>query len=115
MVWLGITALRKSKLIFVPAGSKINADTFQTLILDDAIKNLGSLSFQQDRAPSHTANFTKNSFKSKNVAFFNKSERLLSSPDLNSLDFCVWSIFKAKVCAVSHTNFNSLRRALVQE
>ena len=62
MVWAGISAVGRTPLIFVPAGVKIYSSTYQELILEPVVKNLGqtmfnggSFVFQQDGAPAHTA------------------------------------------------------------
>ena len=35
-----------------------------------------------------------------------------NSPDLNPLDYSVWSILERKACATRHTTVDSLKRAL---
>ena len=42
MVWAGIPADSRTDLIFVPAGAKINAITYQELILNPEVKHAGS-------------------------------------------------------------------------
>uniref|UniRef100_A0A914E5S4 Transposase n=1 Tax=Acrobeloides nanus TaxID=290746 RepID=A0A914E5S4_9BILA len=39
-------------------------------------------------------------------------EWLPNSPDLNPLDYAVWSILEQKACAKPHSNVESLKRAL---
>lgn len=36
------------------------------------------------------------------------------SPDLNPLDFSVWSILEKRVCATRHKSLESLKRVLVK-
>ena len=38
-----------------------------------------------------------------------------SSPDLNPMDFCVWSLLETKACLVSHTSAEALKRSLLRE
>ena len=37
-----------------------------------------------------------------------------NSPDLNPMDYSVWSILEAKACAKPHKNVESLKRALLK-
>ena len=36
-------------------------------------------------------------------------------PDVNPLDFCVWSILETKACSKSHKSIESLKVSLVKE
>ena len=36
-------------------------------------------------------------------------------PDLNPMNFLVWSILKAKVCYVAHTSVDALKTSLMRE
>jgi hypothetical protein len=36
-----------------------------------------------------------------------------SSPDLNPLDFCLWSILEANACAKSHTSLDAQKESLI--
>ncbi|KAK0403014.1 hypothetical protein QR680_016669 [Steinernema hermaphroditum] len=106
MVWGGISGLGKTKLVFVPKGAKINADTYRELILEGAVipwaqENAENIewSLQQDCVPAHDAK--------KTLTF-----GLQNSPDLNPLDFAVWGIMEQKACAVKHKSVDSLKRAL---
>ena len=69
-----------------------------------------AVTFQQDGATAHTAKMVqawcKNNFKS----FWSKKLWLPSSPDLNPMDFGVWSILERKTCAVSHSNVEKLKK-----
>ncbi|KAK0394707.1 hypothetical protein QR680_000887 [Steinernema hermaphroditum] len=108
MVWGGISGLGKTKLVFVPKGAKINADTYRELILEGAVipwaqENAENIewSLQQDWAPAHGAKKT-----------LQWTFGLQNSPDLNPLDFSVWGIMEQKACAVKHKSVGSLKRAL---
>ncbi|KAI6659868.1 hypothetical protein LOD99_14208 [Oopsacas minuta] len=37
------------------------------------------------------------------------------SPDLNPMDYSIWSILETNACSKSHTNVESLKRALCRE
>ena len=81
-----------------------------------ARKHFGSehWTFQQDSAPSYKARGTK-AWLQREVPGFILQELWPSfSPDLNPLDYCVWSILQAKVCAKKHKCLESLKKDLSQ-
>ena len=49
------------------------------------------------------------------LPFWSKKVWLPSSLDLNSMDFCVWSILEADACASSHDSVEALKDWLSQE
>ena len=121
MVWGGISANYRTNHIFVLSGVKINSKAYRELILDTEVKGFGcknfgnkSWTFQQDGAPAHTANTTQQWFRDKNIAFISKEQWPPSSPDLNPMDYSVWSILEQKVCASSHANISSLKQRSVK-
>uniref|UniRef100_A0A914ECA4 Transposase n=1 Tax=Acrobeloides nanus TaxID=290746 RepID=A0A914ECA4_9BILA len=76
--------------------------------------------FQQDGAPGHKAIETQ-AFLRENCPDFIKvdthwrnadGEWPPNSPDLNPLDYVVWSILEEKACAKPHKNVKFLKRAL---
>ena len=122
MVWGGISAVGRTPLVFIPVGVKINALTYQNLILEPILKELKvnmfenqPFLFQQDGAPAHTANSTQECLRNELPDFISKEEWPPSSPDLNPLDFCVWSILEAKACSKPHRNIESLKASVVKE
>ena len=75
----------------------------------------------QDGAPSHKAEETQN-FIRDNVPEFievdispqrNNGEWPPNSPDLNVLDYSLWSILKADACAKPHQSIEALKKSLV--
>ncbi|KAK0417925.1 hypothetical protein QR680_013281 [Steinernema hermaphroditum] len=119
MVWGGISGLGKTKLVFVPKGAKINADTYRELILEGAVipwaqENAENIewSLQQDWAPAHGAKKTLQWCEANLPSFWSKDVWPSNSPDLNPLDFSVWGIMEQKACAVKHKSVGSLKRAL---
>ena len=47
--------------------------------------------------------------------FISKEEWLPSSPDLNPMDFSIWSILGTKACAKSHSSVETLKKSLLRE
>ena len=122
MVWAGISAVGRTPLIFVPAGVKINSSTCCELILEPVVKNLSrnmfngeSFIFQQDGVPTHTSNASQTWLRKNIPRFIAKDEWPLYSPDLNPMDYSVWSILESRVCAKSHKSINSFKRKLKEE
>ena len=74
-----------------------------------------SFLFQQDGAPVHTANTTQSCLSTKIPDFISKVEWPPSSPDLNPMDFSLWSILETKACAKSHKSVDSLNKSLLKE
>ena len=121
MVWAGISSLGRTPIVFIPTGVKINAQTYQNLVLKPIVKDLSKsmfnnepFLFQQDGAPAHTANTTQSWLHSEIPDFICKQEWPPSSPDLNPLDFSVWSILQTKACCKSHKNLEALKRSIIR-
>ncbi|KAI6648699.1 MhmaT1 transposase [Oopsacas minuta] len=122
MVWAGVSAVGRTPLIFIPPGVKINAKTYQELVLEPVVKGLSQTMFsgqqfvfQQDGAPAHTANTTQDWLKHNIPNFIHKDEWPPYSPDLNPMDYSVWSILENKACSVSHNTVSSLKISLCRE
>ena len=71
--------------------------------------------FQQDGGPSHTANKTQQWCKTNFPNFRPKNIWPSSSPDLNPMDFSIWSILEKNSCAMPHSTLESLKKTLVRE
>ena len=106
----------------VPQGVKIKAVTYEELILEPVVKHLsqnmfggGPFLFQQDGAPAHTANKTQKWLQENVPDFLSKDEWPPSSPDLNPMDFCVWSVLESNACAKAHRSVEALKLTLERE
>ena len=122
MVWAGISAKGRSPLVFVPVGAKINSSTYQKLILEPVLKDLSKtifnkepFLFQQDGAPAHTSNISQNWLRENIPDFITKEEWPPSIPDLNPMDFSIWSILQKNACAKSHSSVEALKKSLHRE
>ena len=72
------------------------------------------LCFQQDSAPAHKGNETQDWLSEHCPDFITREEWPPNSPDLNPLDYAVWSIPEEKACAKSHKDVESLKHALIK-
>ncbi|KAF2354610.1 hypothetical protein FHG87_014634 [Trinorchestia longiramus] len=122
MVWAAVTATGKSPLIFVPCGVKLNSKRYISLILKSkllpwAIEHFqGSpWSLQQDSAPSYGSNVTQTWIQRNIPSFISKDVWPARSPDLNPLDFSIWSILETRVLATPHTSLEFLKVKLQWE
>lgn len=133
MVWAGVSFDTKAPLIFVKAGVKIDTDVYRQDILEPieewAQEHYGideegywhQWTFQQDNAPSH-ASFKENKEKFEIPTqkwldehfpdFITKDQWPAASPDLNPLDYAIWSVLESKVNAETHESVESLTEAL---
>uniref|UniRef100_A0A914E5Z9 DDE_3 domain-containing protein n=1 Tax=Acrobeloides nanus TaxID=290746 RepID=A0A914E5Z9_9BILA len=65
-------------------------------------------------SPSHKANENQDFLRDRCPDFITRDEWPPSSPDLNPLDYAVWSILEEKACAKPHPTVESLKRALMK-
>ena len=71
-----------------------------------------AVTLQQDGATVHTAKMVQAWCKDNFKFFWSKVLWPPSSPDLNPMDFGIWSILERKACAVSHSNVEKLKKKL---
>lgn len=121
MVWGAITSNGKSPLVFVESGVKIKKDEYQKTILEDVLKPWANAHFgnnrwcfQQDSAPAHKARTTQQWCKRELPDFIAHEDWPSNSPDLNPLDFSVWSVIESKVCSTRHASLDSLKASLIE-
>lgn len=122
MVWAGITASGKTPLVFIDLGVKINQEVYQKTVLEKALvpwarRHFGESNwvFQQDSAPSHAGKSTQNWMRANLPDFITKDEWPANSPDLNPMDYSIWSILEGNACAVSHDTREGLIASLKKE
>jgi len=121
MVWAGISERGKTPLVFVPQGVKVNKEHYIETILKGALlpwcKSVysgDSWTFQQDGATSHTAKITQKWCRENCPSMISKEEWPPSSPDLNPLDFSLWSILETAACSVPCKNIETLKKKLIK-
>lgn len=101
MVWAGVCGTGKTPLVFVEKGLKINAKVYQDTILKPVVVPWAKMhfknqrwTFQQDWAPAHRAKSTRVMCKALFPAIWDIDVWPSNSPDLNPLDYSVWSILE---------------------
>ena len=112
----GVTGLH-----FCSKGVKTTAKVYLEVSLIPIVEPLNqtlfprkSWTFQQVSAPAHKAKATQKWLR-ENVPYFIASEEWPSgSPDLNPLDYKLWSVLEEIVCTKRYTNFESLKSVLVK-
>lgn len=121
MIWAGVTHNGKTPLVFVDDNMKINKESYrailETKLLPWAQEHFGEdqWTFQQDSAPAHKSKDTQNWIRSNFPDFISKEEWPPYSPDLNPMDYSIWSILESKACAKPHKSVKSLKLALKKE
>lgn len=119
MVWAGVTSCgKKTPLIFIPEGVKVNQDVYLDMLRQKVLPWINSQQwehsylFQQDGAPSHTAKKVQAWCEQAFQGFWPRQMWPPSSPDLNVMDFSIWSILEGKVGTKTYSNINTLKAAI---
>ena len=122
MGWAAVTATGRFSLVFVPSRVKLNSQQYISDILKGELLPLARehfegapWTFQQDSAPSHDSRMTQRWIQAHIPAFISKEGWPSRNPDLNSLDFSVWSILENKACQTSHNSLDNLKAKLQRE
>lgn len=122
MVWAAVSAENRSRLVFIDQGVKVNQDIYLQKVLKDvlvpwATKTYGNRAwtFQQDSAPSHKARKVQQFLRNSVPGFISSQQWPPYSPDLNPMDFSIWSILEAKVSSKKHHSLEALKASLQRE
>jgi len=121
MVWAGVTSSGlKTLLIFVEDGVKINQHVYLNMLKNKVVPWMNALplneglTLQQDGATAHTAKMVQAWCRDNFRGFWSKELWPPSSPDLNPMDFGIWSILEQKACRVSHQSVEVLKKKLTE-
>lgn len=68
--------------------------------------------FQQDSAPAHKAKTVQKWLESEIPDFISSDEWPAASPDLNPLDYDIWSKLELDACSTPHKSLDSLKKFL---
>ena len=123
MVSVAVSKVGKSSIFFIEPGAKVNGAYYREKLLASMIPEMDRLTgnqpyvFMQDGARTHTANET--------VRFLNQQRYLTllqpnmwppNSPDLNPVDYCVWSALEQNVYrGRTFENTTELKETILQE
>jgi inhibitor of nuclear factor kappa-B kinase subunit alpha len=118
MVSVGVSALGRTQMHFVEPGVKINGDYYRnTLLLQWLLPDIRELSeyfiFQQDSAPAHRARETVTLLETATPAFIAPNLWPPNSPDLNPVDYKIWSVMQEKVYRTKVRDVDDLRRRIL--
>jgi transposase len=103
---------KKAPPIFVPDGEKVNSEVYINILATKLVPWLrktfpeGNYVFQQDSAPAHASKKTQEWLRANVAEFWDKNVWPSNSPDLNPLDFSIWSVVESKACQTSHLTEN---------
>ena len=98
---LGVTDL--TDLIFIDPGAKVNGTYYCDVLLSQQLLPMMCdvsgefFIFQQDSAPAHRARDTVRLLELATPAFIPPDRWLPNSPDLNPVDYKIWSVVQQRV------------------
>lgn len=106
-------------MVLIQEGVKVNSQVYLQM-LEEKVLPWGTnvfgnqYIFTQDGAPAHTSNVTQAWCKQHFPGFWDKNMWPQSSPDINPMDFVIWSVLEREVSRVSHSSVNTLKKALMK-
>ena len=121
MVSVGVSALGCTELIFIDPGVKINGAYYRDVLFSQhllpQIREISGefFTFQQDSAPAHRARETVELLQRSTPDFISPLLWLPNSPDLNPVDYKIWSILQERVYRSRIRNVSHLKERLVEE
>jgi len=118
MVSVGVSALGRTELHFVEPGVKINGQYYRdTLLMQKLLPNIRSFSdfyiFQQDGALAHRARETVELLRNETPDFIPPTLWPPNSPDLNPVDYKIWSVIQERVYRTKVRDIEDLRQRIV--
>jgi len=121
MVSVAVSTLGRSHLVFIDPGVKINGAYYRDVLLSQhllpVIRNLapeGFFVFQQDSAPAHRARETIEMLARETPDFIPPTLWPPNSPDLNPVDYKVWSVMQERVYQTAIHDVNDLKQRLLE-
>jgi inhibitor of nuclear factor kappa-B kinase subunit alpha len=121
MVSVGVSSLGCTELVFVEPGVKINGAYYRDVLLSQhllpAIKeqSSGYFVFQQDSAPAHRAHETVALLRRETPSFIAPTLWPPNSPDLNPVDYKIWSVLQERVYRSRIRDVEHLKLRLIEE
>lgn len=121
MVSVGVSALGCTQLIFIDPGVKINGAYYRDVLLSQhllpQIREISGefFTFQQDSAPAHRARETVELLQRSTPDFISPLLWPPNSPDLNPVDYKIWSVLQERVYRSRIRDVCHLKKRLVEE
>ena len=121
MVSVAVSSLGCTELAFVEPGAKVNGAYYRDILLSQHLLpeinriSGGHFIFQQDSAPAHRAKETIDLLSRETPDFISPQLWPPNSPDLNPVDYHVWSVLEQRVYRTRIRDINHLRARLVEE
>ena len=122
MVSVGVSVLGSTSLHFVAPGVKVNGEYYRdVLLMDKLLPEIRELSggsyftFQQDSAPAYCARETISLLQRETPNFIPPTLWPPNSPDLNPVDYRIWSILQERVYRDRITDLEHLKYRIVEE
>ena len=120
MVSVGISKLGYTDIDFVDPGVKINGTYYSDVLLSQQLlpvmRDVSGefFIFQQDNAPAHPARDTVRLTGAVNAGFHSPVLWPPNSPDLNPVDYKIWSVLQQRVYQSRVHNIDELKQRLLQ-
>jgi len=118
MVSVGVSALDRTSIHFVEPGVRVNGRYYRdVLLMQELLPDIRQLSeiyvFQQDSAPAHRAREAVDLFTKETPEFIRLTLWPPNSPNLNLVDYKVWSIMQEKVYKKRIKDIDELRSCIL--
>lgn len=120
MVSAGVSALGRTAIQFVEPGVKVNGQYYRdVLLMQGLLPDIRSFSeyytFQQDGAPAHRARETVELLQNETPDFIPPTLWPPNSPDLNPVDYKIWSVMQERVYRTKVRDIDDLRQRILDE
>ena len=119
MVSVGVSKLGCTNLIFVDPGVKVDGAYYRSVLLSKQLLPImrqvsgDYFIFQQDSAPAHRARETVELLKRETPAFISPGLWPPNSPDLNPVDYKIWSVMQQRVYQTKVQDLDELKQRLI--
>lgn len=122
MVSVGVSKLGCTEIHFIEPGVKVNGAYYRdNLLAQKLLPDIRRISqgeffvFQQDGAPAHRARDTVSFLERETPDFIPPTLWPPNSPDLNPVDYSIWSVLQEKVYRSRIANVDELKTRLIDE
>ncbi|KAF2351465.1 hypothetical protein FHG87_017780 [Trinorchestia longiramus] len=118
VMMFGVVASNGEKIppLWFPRGHRLNASAHKDVLVTKILHCVRKITrnknyvFQQDGAPAHSAK-TFQEWLGSNMNFWPK-DFWPQSPDLNHLNYSVWTHIESQACKVHHNNVEELKSSV---